>query len=230
MSLSALELIHIQYSGLYNLDEYGRMLSLNEPGAPPAPRFFMGRTAQGHLVRFHAEVPDDLARSVAQICADEPVTADLEQQPRYTTVVRSLFGVNAGSSHGPTFRFPTQIPQIPGAVQIGPEQVGILTTHFAALANEYNERTPITAVIVDGVAVAVCCDARRRNASGEAGVETVAAFRGRGYAAAVVSLWAQIVRSEGRIPLYSTSWENSESRAIARKLGLILFGEHWEIF
>jgi RimJ/RimL family protein N-acetyltransferase len=229
MSLSALELIHIQYSGLYNLDEHGRMLSLNEPGTPSAPRFFMGRTAQGHLIRFHAELPDDLARSVAQICAAEPITDDLEPQPRYTTVVRSLFGVNADSSRGPAFRFPAQILQIAGAVLIEPEQAGVLTTHFVALANDYSERTPITAFIVDGVAVAVCCDARRRDVSGEAGVETVEAFRGRGYAAAAVSLWAQIVHAQGRIPLYSTSWENSASRAIARKLGLILFGEDWEI-
>jgi len=58
----------------------------------------------------------------------------------------------------------------------------------------------------------------------EVGVETAPEFRGRGYAAPVVAAWARVVREAGRIPLYSTSWENTASQAVARKLGLVQYG------
>jgi len=55
-------------------------------------------------------------------------------------------------------------------------------------------------------------------------VVTVEAFRGRGFASAVVAAWANAVRESDRVPLYSTSWENAASRAVATKLGLTLYG------
>jgi mono/diheme cytochrome c family protein len=66
-------------------------------------------------------------------------------------------------------------------------------------------------------------------AAHEAGVETAASCRGRGYAAPVVAAWARAVRDVGRVPLYSTSWRNEASRAVARKLGLVCFGSDLHI-
>src|SRR6266851_4539878 len=52
---------------------------------------------------------------------------------------------------------------------------------------------------------------------------------GRGFAPRVTSAWAAAIRSSGRIPLYSTSWTNSASRAVARKLGLVQYAVDWTI-
>ncbi|HZS91689.1 MAG TPA: GNAT family N-acetyltransferase, partial [Chloroflexota bacterium] len=41
---------------------------------------------------------------------------------------------------------------------------------------------------------------------------------------AVVAGWARAIRASGRIPLYSTSWDNHASQAVARKLGLVQYG------
>jgi predicted GNAT family acetyltransferase len=58
----------------------------------------------------------------------------------------------------------------------------------------------------------------------EGGVETLPSHRGRGLAAEVVAAWAAAVRADGRIPLYSTSFGNRASQAVARKPGLIRYG------
>jgi predicted GNAT family acetyltransferase len=52
-------------------------------------------------------------------------------------------------------------------------------------------------------------------------VDTLEAFRGRGYAPVVVAAWARSVRHSGRIPFCGTSWDNAASQAVARKLGLV---------
>ena len=69
-----------------------------------------------------------------------------------------------------------------------------------------------------------CCSVRISPQADEAGVETLEDYRGRGYATNVVAGWAIAVRELGRIPLYSTSWDNVVSQSVAKKLGLILYG------
>jgi predicted GNAT family acetyltransferase len=76
-----------------------------------------------------------------------------------------------------------------------------------------------------GEVVAVCHSSRSTLVGAEAGVETAPAYRGRGLAGEVVLAWATAVRVEGRLPLYSTDWSNLASRAVARKLGLAMYGE-----
>jgi RimJ/RimL family protein N-acetyltransferase len=60
-------------------------------------------------------------------------------------------------------------------------------------------------------------------------VETLPDFRGQGYAKDVAAEWANRVRAVGGIPLYSTSWENKASQAVARKLGLECYGADFQI-
>lgn len=60
-------------------------------------------------------------------------------------------------------------------------------------------------------------------------METHSDFRGRGYAARAVNTWARLVREMDRVLLYSTSWENTSSRALARSLGLIQFGSELHV-
>ena len=68
-----------------------------------------------------------------------------------------------------------------------------------------------------------------RTEAHEAGVETLPDFRGKGYARDVAAEWARRVRGLGAIPLYSTSWTNNASQAVARKLRLVCYGADFEV-
>jgi len=98
------------------------------------------------------------------------------------------------------------------------------------VADEIPWRSPIVAVMDSGCPVSVCfCATRASENTVEAGLETAAPFRGRGFAPRVTAAWAAAIRASGRIPLYSTSWTNDASRAVARKLGLKQYAIDWTI-
>ena len=228
-SYAAHELMQMQYAGLYNLDPQGRMRSVNEPGTPPAPRFFMGRTAEGHVVGTHADLPADLAALLHEICAAEPTPDDLEAAPQYAATIRSLLGSGSEEYRGPAFVVPATIPDLPGAVLIDNERLDSLRTHYDWLVDSLADYAPIAAVLVDGITVSVCFSSRSRPTYREAGVNTAEEFRGRGYAQAATATWARAVQAQGITAIYSTSWDNTASRGIARSLGLHMFGENWNI-
>jgi predicted GNAT family acetyltransferase len=80
--------------------------------------------------------------------------------------------------------------------------------------------------LAEGRAVSVCASVRIAPTAHEAGVETVSDHRRRGHAVAAVRAWAREVETGGALPLYSTSWDNHASRAVAARVGGELFG--WE--
>jgi predicted GNAT family acetyltransferase len=126
---------------------------------------------------------------------------------------------------GPAWYFPETI-EAPPEVQTVRVQPGMEFSgdRFRWLADELEVSEPVFVVLDGRRIVSLCHSSRNTPHAAEAGVETLAGYRGRGYAAAVVAHWAREVRAEGREPLYSTSWDNHASRALARKLGLILYG------
>ena len=90
-------------------------------------------------------------------------------------------------------------------------------------------RSCVSAVVENGKAVSICHSARRSVDAEEAGVNTIPSHEGKGYGTAAVACWARIVKENGRIPLYSTSWDNTASQRVARKLGLRMYGSHFHV-
>jgi predicted GNAT family acetyltransferase len=73
--------------------------------------------------------------------------------------------------------------------------------------------------------VAACYSARSSPIAREAGVWTEEAWRGRSFGTLVVAAWRNEVVRTGAQPLYSTSWDNAASLALARRLGLHAYAE-----
>jgi hypothetical protein len=227
MTFSDLELARLQAGALFVHDADGRLLAVNEPDpGEPAPRFFLARTATGNLWRTRADLPADLSAALARLAADEPIAPDLREPARHMAGYTALLEQHAPvgrTEAGPAYYLPERDPPA-RAVIITPENVSLVEAHFPYTRTNYAALAPVVVCVADGVAVAVCFSARITAQVAEAGVYTVEAYRGRGYAADTVRGWAAAVRALGRLPLYSTSWSNTASQAVARRLGAVQYG------
>ena len=222
--LSDLELLTLQTETLFVQNKAKRLLYINEPERPEAPRFFLGRTKKVVICRFRDDVPQTVVEQLEEVVAKEPGTLGEESDRLevYKDILRQHGPVQTVES-GPAYRFPDELQTAPNVVTITEANADLLDEHFAEWKAALESVQPCVAVIQENLAVSLCCSSRTSHrispGAAEAGLETAPAFRGRGYAASVVLGWAAEVRKQGRIPLYSTAWENEASRAVARKAG-----------
>ncbi|MGH2588346.1 MAG: GNAT family N-acetyltransferase [Dehalococcoidia bacterium] len=224
------ELMGIRADTLFAYDGRGRMLGSNSPDRHPAPRLFLGCTPAGYVARLSATVPDALAGRITGIIERQPPPGDLRAPPAALAALAALREALEGhapitaETAGPAYRFPASIAPPSEAVQLTEANVQVARTSYPWLLDELPDWWPCFAVVQDGAAVSVCFSSRIGVEAAEAGVETLPDFRGRGYAVAVTAAWGAAIRASGRIPLYSTAWENLASQGVARHLGLIMFG------
>lgn len=217
----------IQAETLFRFDGRGRIVGSNEPNGRFAPRLFLGRTRDGHVVRYGATLPDTIVRRVEEIVEREPHGADLSSEPVMMDALREALSQHAPVTReagGPAYRFPASIAVASDVVQLTDANRDLARDTFRWLYDDLTGWAPGFAVIEDGVAVSVCFSSRIGVDAAEAGVDTLPDYRGRGYAGAVTAAWSAAIQASGRMPLYSTAWDNLASRAVARRLGLIMYG------
>jgi RimJ/RimL family protein N-acetyltransferase len=230
-----LQLMELSVATGFQVDADGRLRSVNEPGDEDAPpRFYMGRTSEGNVWSFRYDLPSVLVHELEQLCRTEPLSTDFERPPLNTDAIRAALHAHApieAEERGPLFVIPDHLPTPTHAVSITAQNVHVLQQWFpwrAPLPTDF-DIGPFTGTIVQGSAVSLCFCSRLAMHGAGAGVETLEPFRGKGYATEAVAAWAIEVRRRGLLPFYSTSWENLASRGIARKLGMMPFGEKWWI-
>jgi hypothetical protein len=215
----------LQLETLFILNGTGRIVSTREPDPSPGPRFFLIRGNPDCAWATRTDVSDELADRVDTLAREEPPPQDFRGVPLHAERYISLLGGRIDA--GPAFTFP-RIASPTDTVTV--DTLASLERHFRGwTASEIPERSPIVAITDGGYAVSVCFCARRTDMAAEAGVETAERFRGRGLAARVTAAWASAIRASGRLPLYSTSWHNESSLAVARKLNLELSASNWSL-
>jgi hypothetical protein len=221
------DLMRLHADTLFTYDAAGRMLRSNEPDGHPAPRVLFGYTLDGYVVRFGASAADALVRQVSEITDRAPVVVTLDVPPPILTAVREALEQYAPipwERSGPDYHFPESIAGSSGVVQVTDSNIDVVRDTYSWLYHDLTAYRPCFAAVRDGVAVSVCYSSRIGVAACEAGVDTLPAFRGRGYAAAVTAAWGASIRATGRVPLYSREWDNVASGGVARRVGLIMFG------
>ena len=221
------------------LDDNGRIVSTREPGAKRGPLFTIVKSQEACVWAIRSDVPPAVASELDRLARDEPPVLDLRQAPvqshRYISLLIGRIAAKERTvkktveSDGPAFVFPDELIQSPDVVVVEDEQ--LLNRNFKGwIPGEIEAgRAPVMAVVEDGYPVSVCFCARRSETAAEAGVETAEAYRGRGFGPRVTAAWAHAVRSSGRIPLYSTSWSNKASLAVAQKLNLVAYSSSWTL-
>jgi hypothetical protein len=230
-ALTPRELMRLHVEALFTHDGTGRLLRVNVPGGADAPRFFLGLTAEGPVMRFRHDVDEVTMRELRAAVADSssgPVPDGPLNPSRYEEILAQSVPIE-NTWLGPAFSFPNALPETADTILVTSTNAHVLDPLLRDWMPDVETGQPMCALVLEGRAVAVCCSVRLTNGAHEAGVETVPAFRGRGFAAPVVSSWARAVRDRGKVPLYSTSWQNQSSRAVARKLRLLQFGSDMHI-
>jgi len=163
---------------------------------------------------------------------DEPVSIKFRDPPRHFEAYLRLLETHAPVqelSMGPAYYFTKYFEPSMPLLAVTEKNAERLKDGFEKLVDELPDWQPFLALVDEGRAVSVCRSVRITPAAHEAGVETLPEFRGKGYAKDVVAGWAQLVKSIGAIPLYSTSWENTASQAVGKKLRLVPYGADFHI-
>jgi hypothetical protein len=211
-------------------DAGGRIVRTNERDAQPTPRLLVARTAAGDVVRFGYEAPLELVARLAGTLARERPVADFGAPLTVANELRAALdehGPVTEERSGPAYRFPDGVRGSAGATEITTDNLALVAWTFPWLVDELADWAPCFAVVRDGAAVSVCFSSRNGPRAACAGVETLPDFRGRGYAPLATAAWEGAIRASGRVPFYSTTWDNLASQAVARKLGLVMFGAEW---
>lgn len=225
-NLTTATLMQLHADVLFTYDPHGQMQQANEPWPDrgPAPLFFLGLPITGTPVcRYRYDVPDALVQTLETLAATTPATGIPAYPPQQVAQYQHLLQSDKWEA-GPSFLVPETFTVATPGIPLTAEHTTMLGPELAWLGPELDYVQPCAAVIADGQVASVCRSVRITAAAHEAGIETLPAFRGKGYAAAALAGWAAMVRKTGALPLYSTSWSNHASRSVARKAGLLCYG------
>src|SRR5262245_51474239 len=175
--------MRLHLDALYTRDANGYLLHVNEPGAKPAPRLFLGRTTDGHLLSVGADAAT-LAAQARALMEAEPILEPLAPQPRCRDALEGLLACEAPVQRvwtGPAYCIDANsLPNATDAIRVTAD-TDLLQT-FSEWRDEVPFRQPFCVVVENDRAVALCCSVRITTLAHEAGVETLPEHRGRGFA------------------------------------------------
>jgi hypothetical protein len=225
-------LLHIQLDVLLARDAHGQLVATRGPAPRPAPRLYLSRSREENVWATRRDVHGATRDGLHRLCSSEPTLAkpDTQRNPACRERALELLTPVEAEYRGPAYVLPDRLPYDGRAREISADESSDWPEAFPWLANEFEAIAPVVIAFEAGQPAAICHSPRGLTAfASEAGVETLEPFRGRGLATAAVACWARAVQRSGRLALYSTSWENVASQAVARRLSARLYGESWHV-
>ncbi|MET3196653.1 GNAT family N-acetyltransferase [Gottfriedia sp. OAE603] len=218
--LSDMELLDCHVQVLYKHNEFNQITHINELPYDNAPSIYIGTSKYGKIVRYSNDLDGNLVNDLDQ-------AIQLSSNIEIAEIFNILNKYKQLSSVwiGPAYVFPKLRKQsLTDVVKITDSNKELLKAKFPYTYEEFEYKQPCYAIIQDDMAVSICCSARQTSMAAEASLYTLEEFRGKGYGLDVSNAWAMDIQSQGRIALYSTSWDNFSSQSVAKKLNLIQYG------
>jgi hypothetical protein len=196
-----------------------------------APHFYLLRTPQEVICRFHADLADDVVLRLEGLVQRERGRS-AQWQSEYGDYLNALAAPHlcvAAMRAGPLYTFPDDIAPSGVCAAINESNSYLLHNGLEEWLPDSGNRHPFFAAIEGDRAVAVCATIIASQDAYEAGVETLAAYRGRGFAADAVAGWAGAVRALGATPFYGTTFDNISSQRLAQRLSLSLVASEFSV-
>jgi GNAT superfamily N-acetyltransferase len=225
--------MELQVKALFTHDKDNMLRNINEFKGTAAPRLFYGRTVEGSVLRFRYDLPDIIKEGINKIIAEEPIHEYLPNSPMCLEKLKEVLQQHAEIQYiweGPAYELPNKLISSIDIIRVTETNADILKNSFQSLIPRVPYSEPCFIKVVRGNVAAVAFSSRVSEGACEVGIETLPSFRGKGYAVELVEAWAAKVREIGKIPLYSTAWNNKASQAVARKLKAIFYGVDLSIY
>jgi len=225
-----LALLRLELETLWITDQRGRLLRAvpDDPRSPPL--LVVAACPAGAVWTTSVAVSDAAHDLVNTLLAWEPGADELGWAPSCASSLIDALGAGdvARPHGGPSYVVsaplaPTAGPDLRSEVEMG----GVAALDGLIPEADRGLASPWVVAIVDGRVAAVCETARSTPRSVEAGVWTYEPHRRQGLGAAVTAAWS--ARVAGRTAFYSTSWDNTASQGVARRLGLRPIGHWWQL-
>ena len=164
----------------------------------------------------------ELREKLQSITNREPVLMLPNESPIYDKEYRQLLG-ESKISEDACFWLPEQ-PKLKACLLTKDNIEPQMSHYFPWLPEELLDVPFCAAYLEDSQVVSICRSVRIILEAEEAGIETAELYRRKGYAFHTLAEWAEAVRRNGSIPLYSASTSNLASLGLAKKAGGIFFG------
>lgn len=228
-------------------DERERIVSQRDPDRSAGPRMLIYGFESGNALRLRADVGSAVAERLSSLVATEPSLIGRTSEPvhrrEYVDLLTSEAPVVRHTS-GVMFLFPRKFTYTHGVRLICSR-----TADGDRLTSELQRSDGMPEDLLqlgfDGVedfwepwCVAMHADriasvgftARLGEHGAESGIVTVPDLRGRGYAAAAVSGWADHPELRAKTLFYSADQSNVSSQKVVERLGLGFIGASFVIF
>ncbi len=194
---------------MFQTDGRGRLVG-------SAPSFHLLRTPQNVICRFHADLADEVVLLLEGLARRER-GRPAQWQYEYGDHLSALAAPNlrvAAMRAGPLYTFPDGLAPSGACTAIEESNSHLLRNGLEEWLPDVATGQPLIAAVDGNRAVAVCATVNASRTAHCAAVETLAAYRGRGFAAAAVAGWACAVRALGTTPFYGTTFANLSSQAL----------------
>ena len=195
----------------------GLLISLDESIADKMPRLLVLNHEQGYSLFPRHNLPAHLRDALMQI-SPELAFHDHER-------IKAVLAADAPCPEvwtGRSYTFPALRDEDNpfSVVRLSKAQRDLIVKYDP---NLNPSQVTACAILADGQIVAACVSSRENAIGAEAWVQTLPAYRRRGYARQVTTAWAFHLQQEGKIPFYSHHSDNLPSHALAQELRLKWF-------